>query len=78
MIFGALDKCVVIRFFSSVDDANALRFLIWCWLEPLCPLVLPSFTEAAQKRQLSIAASVQNLESGQTHELNMCSKLRKK
>ena len=28
--FGASDKFMTIRFFSSVENANALRCLIWC------------------------------------------------
>ena len=34
VIFGANDKFVSIRFFSSVENASASRFLIW--LELLC------------------------------------------
>ena len=30
VIFEALDRFVMIIVFSSVDDANALRFFIWC------------------------------------------------
>ena len=33
VIFRAIDKFVVIRFFSSMNDANALRFLIWCLIQ---------------------------------------------
>ena len=30
VISGAYDKFMTIRFFSSVENANALRCLIWC------------------------------------------------
>ena len=90
MIFGPRDKFMVIRFFSSVDDANALRFF-FCelfssvdgqYLVQLAQVVLPPPTEAAGLRQLSIANLPQScfgtfhLESGHTNELNMCSELR--
>ena len=32
VIFGVSDKFMTIRLFSSVDNSNALRFLIWCLL----------------------------------------------
>ena len=48
MTFGAIDKFMVITFFSSVDDHHLVQ---------LPAVSLPSGAEAAQQRQLSVAAS---------------------
>ena len=52
MIFGAIDKFMVIRFFSSMYGHHLVQ---------LPAVALPSGAEAAQQRQLSMAASAPKL-----------------